>query len=615
MADLYQKNLKAAEKKVIFSQKKVEECELAPYASIAEDGKGQKVLCLEHEGYTYAMSSLIDADMSSECLAERNNDPHMFENYCLFGLGDGRAAEKIMDNLLDNNILFAIEPDIEVFKFNMQHFDYTRLFKKENFILLTDIEEIYEEFSNVIFNLTNASSEYPIRLIISPGYDVIYSEICRKCIDIMNFNKTEQASSRVTIERMNSAINENNIVSLPIYLRSSDLFCLKKAFEENDIEDVPAIIVAAGPSLDENIEDLRKAWGKALIIAVDSAFRTLDSHGVDYNIGITIDPKKPFSIFEKELAKGKPLISGLSGNREAVAQWKGRLFFTGNGQVKSIVENSFFSGKNKHPFIPINSGGSVATDAFYTLMVLGFKKIILVGQDLAYKGDLGHTSEYALEESKSYLDKRGTALVEGWNGDILRTDDQMKYYLKWFEKMFMAYKGQLEVIDATEGGAKKEGARQMTLAAAIDEYCKREIDFDRIIEECDYAFDDDERKEMTKELSTIEQKLIDYRGRLLGYKEANLKLKKLFEEGKTEGSAFKNTYKQVKKANAMGQKEKLYPLVSSYDQKQSWKFADVVADPNKSIEEVLFAGSELMGVYISNIDEIIKLIKKYWKDL
>lgn len=54
----------------------------------------------------------------------------------------------------------------------------------------------------------------------------------------------------------------------------------------------------------------------------------------------------------------------------------------------------------------------------------------------------------------------------------------MDLYRKWFESQIVRYP-RLDVIDATEGGAKIEGSEIMTLKEAIERECKTDIDFEK----------------------------------------------------------------------------------------------------------------------------------------
>ena len=59
-----------------------------------------------------------------------------------------------------------------------------------------------------------------------------------------------------------------------------NIYQIRQALEGLNVEEIPAILVSAGPSLDKNISELKKAQGKAFIVVVDAALRTVLRAGV-----------------------------------------------------------------------------------------------------------------------------------------------------------------------------------------------------------------------------------------------------------------------------------------------------------------------------------------------
>ena len=57
------------------------------------------------------------------------------------------------------------------------------------------------------------------------------------------------------------------------------------------------------------------------------------------------------------------------------------------------------------------------------------------------------------------------------HGHPMYTEEQFFVYLQQFERDFAACRS--KVIDATEGGARKQGVTLMTLRDAIDRFCKK----------------------------------------------------------------------------------------------------------------------------------------------
>jgi len=79
----------------------------------------------------------------------------------------------------------------------------------------------------------------------------------------------------------------NTIRNIPVIAGSADVSALDDAFTN-----VPAVVVAAGPSLDRNIAELRRIRGRALIIAVDTALRPLLEAGIAPELVVAIDPSE-----------------------------------------------------------------------------------------------------------------------------------------------------------------------------------------------------------------------------------------------------------------------------------------------------------------------------------
>ncbi len=154
------------------------------------------------------------------------------------------------------------------------------------------------------------------------------------------------------------------------------------------MENVPSIIVAAGPSLNKNILDLRQLNKKACIIATDTAIKPLLNNGIIPDFIVIVDGKKPGLLFEHELLSEVPMIMSSAVSKDPVNMHKGKKFFSWDGSryeaelIKEAKQHSAHPEKIDMCSLP--TGGSVATTAFSFAKLLGSKTIILVGQDLAF---------------------------------------------------------------------------------------------------------------------------------------------------------------------------------------------------------------------------------------
>ena len=251
----------------------------------------------------------------------------------------------------------------------------------------------------------------------------------------------------------------------------NDNSTIDQLFETIPTRDIPVIIVAAGPSLMKNCRELKRAKGRAIIVAVAHSMKTLAREGIRPDIVATTDPKSPFFLdFDKK--RDYNLLCCVYVNRVFQEAYNGKLIFYGFPMFREL-----FSSKRTDSEITAElDTGSVATDILSLFIAAGFKRFILVGQDLAYNDEgLSHT-EVQMEIRKK--DEKGIfPETDGINGGKVRTRDDWQLFREYYEKRINSDET-LEIIDATEGGALIHGSKVMTLSDAIDEYCKAEYQVD-----------------------------------------------------------------------------------------------------------------------------------------
>ena len=97
-------------------------------------------------------------------------------------------------------------------------------------------------------------------------------------------------------------------------------------------------------------------------------------------------------------------------------------------------------------------GGSVATLVFSLVCHLGFDKIILVGQDLAFTGNKSH-ADGTFKETMAVEDTKDFLMVPGNVEKMVPTREDFDNYRKWFEEFIEYWKGikDVQFINATEG--------------------------------------------------------------------------------------------------------------------------------------------------------------------
>lgn len=234
-------------------------------------------------------------------------------------------------------------------------------------------------------------------------------------------------------------------------------------------EDMPAVVVSAGPSLEKNIKLLKDVKGKAFIFATDTAIPHIINIGIKPDAIISIDPMKPLDYFKVNGIEEIPFFVEMYATAEVLEYVKAKnLFFMSSD---STIWSELFQKAGSKIF-SMGNGGSVATAAIANLILWGFKTIILIGQDLAFTGNRVHAGEDAIEICKA---DTGYMTVTDINGNDVLIEKGYYIYLKWIENIALKYRD-IEFIDATEGGAFKKNLKQMTFKDAIDKYCVASYD-------------------------------------------------------------------------------------------------------------------------------------------
>jgi len=314
----------------------------------------------------------------------------------------------------------------------------------------------------------------------------------------------------------NSRITCRNIANnLPRYLSTPPIDVLRERFAG-----YPGIVVSAGPSLQRNIDQLAALKGKAVIIAVQTTFKTLLARGIRPDFVTSLD----YHEWSKRFFEGVSDFSHTHLVAEPKATW--HVIDAYDGPV-SMLNNHFASlcvGEALGARGGLKAGATVAHLALYLAVYMGCTPIVLVGQDLGFTHHVYYTPGVAIHDTwRPELNRFCTVEMKEWeriarmrkmlmkvkgiDGRDIYTDDQMFTYLQQFEGDFGAMPGR--VIDATEGGVRKAGTQVMTLAQVAERFCQRPIPADRLGYREQLHWDDPSRWEAGR--AEIEQRCKDVR--------------------------------------------------------------------------------------------------------
>lgn len=487
----------------------------------------------------------------------------------MFGLGNGIFVQALMDKMDDSSYLLIYEPSYEILDHTLRNYDIRDIISHEKvFIFIEDVNaDDFRRVSNSVTSITNLNSQIQC---VHPKYDEIFTESAVKFYKGLKDSYTSEVINTNTIVKLGRR-NIDNIFNNLIFLRNSSSMAELKEMIPNNI---PAIIVAAGPSVEENIEELKRAKGRAIIFAVDSVLKFLLDSGVEPDFVLCIDPNKSKHHFTREIAITTPLITYLESNYDILSIHKGKKIFCSQNK---FVEEMYRKVKKMPPHV--QPSGSVALVAFSVCIKLGIKEIILVGQDLAYKDNKTHAGRANKVEFNPDTDVE----LEGINGEVIRSRYDWNEFVKRYEDIITQYPD-ITVVDTKQYGAKIKGAKVMDLGLAIDQYCNKTLEIKLANEDIKNTF-------TPEDIISIKEYL---QSNLLILSTVKNKIKKVIkdcdtlirETQRSNGNKRQDdAIKRISKINKYIEKQMIYSIMDAYvvalasdEMSQIFKFTNAIED-------------------------------------
>lgn len=575
------------------------------YQVIEADSEQGKILAVEQNGRFYPLNSCYDARNASEQWTKQfeRDDINANSVIVVFGLSDGKSVLKLCEKKTDCRII-VYEPCQEVFWKAMYYDEVAELARKENVCLL--VKGVCEEyFFHALQSVLNYSNYQLVVQSVLPNYLQLFRKEYQEMLDVYKNVVELIIFTRNTLILRGIEIQHNAYGLARDMIEEYSLMQLVDIIKKKKMEDIPAILVAAGPSLDKNVNELKKAKNHAFLMVVDTALNTVLENGIVPDMTITIDSRKPLILFKNENFKKIPIALSLNSNKEVVKQNHAKHFY-------EVDEESYLKkmlDKLGKETVQLSTGGSVANNALSLLYEMGFKTIILVGQDLAYPGGAEH-AEAAYGKGKDKVDtaRKEYFEVEDNYGNKVLTEANMNIYRKWIENYIGAYED-LRVINATEGGAKIAGTQFMKLSEAIEQCCKREIDAASLLEVEPY-FSNEEKEGFVQEMRKVPEQVEMLEELVKAGKKLYAKVDSLNGKGKTNSSQMRKTMAEITSLNEELDNLPVTTMLQAYMAKVDYEIQGEVLkykesdSVTKQINDFVVQGKKMFDGYQDAIEQL-----------
>ncbi len=384
---------------------------------------------------------------------------------CIYGIGNALLIKNLSKHYKH---LFVFESEIELFILALSTIDLSEELCSGK-IYLVDIEEERVDIQLLIlfdmkdmFEYLSLYEMFVNNVYYKKFYEDIWhkaNELCEKNIKIVIRN----LGLNLTISFQCYSHLLQNIPSMLGSIPFQRILSERKNKFEN------AIVVSAGPSLAKQLSLLKAYQDKAVIFCADGALSMLEKEGIvpDYVLNIDFEDL-PLRFFKNKQNK-------LSLNILSCATHPSLVHFLDN---KSVIlrDDPLYQRFNLNDFGYIDTGTHVSHFSYTLALALGFKNIIMIGQDLAFdeegnshsKGfDFGEKFE---EEHKKYKLK---TQAYGGKGEVLTHITWNDYRIK-LEYLFACNDQKAKFYNATEGGARINFTEELSFKECCEKLLTKE---------------------------------------------------------------------------------------------------------------------------------------------
>ncbi len=264
--------------------------------------------------------------------------------------------------------------------------------------------------------------------------------------------------------------------------RFQNLTLLRHLHWVDDLRDLfknkPAVLVSAGPSLDQSLPMLKTVMGKCVIIAVDTALSPLIHAGI-YPDFVTSADQSDVNFEKVSAFLNQEWPFSFVSNFTVLPKFPkcfpaNRLFFL--FEDKDYAMDSFrdiFGVKTI-----IESGSSVVHLSLNLALIIGADPIVLVGHDFA------HTSSATDHATNVVIPRSAQQKNDIWTTDIHGRKIKTTYYYleaKSFLEEIIT-KHQKVIFNATAAGACIKGTTAVELNEVLERFCIESFSVTRIVD-------------------------------------------------------------------------------------------------------------------------------------
>ncbi|EGR6547873.1 motility associated factor glycosyltransferase family protein, partial [Campylobacter jejuni] len=384
---------------------------------------------------------------------------------CIYGIGNALLIKNLAKHYKH---LFVFESEIELFILALSTIDLSEELCSGK-IYLVDIEEERVDIQLLIlFDMKDISEYLSLyeMFVNNVYYKKFYEDIWHKADELCEKNikvviRNLGSNSDLSFECYSHLLQ--NIPSMLESIPFQRILSQRKNKFEN------AIVVSAGPSLAKQLPLLKACQDKAVIFCADGALSMLEKEGIVPDYVTNLD----FTDLAMKFFQNKENKTSL--NILSCATYPNLVHFLDN---KSVIlrDDPLCQRFNLNDFGYIDTGTHVSHFSYTLALALGFKNIIMIGQDLAFdKEGNSHSKGFDFGEKFSgeeNIDKLKVPAYAG-KGEVLTHITWNDYRIK-LEYLFACNDQKAKFYNATEGGARINFTEELSFKECCEKFLTKE---------------------------------------------------------------------------------------------------------------------------------------------
>ncbi|HED1004653.1 TPA: motility associated factor glycosyltransferase family protein [Campylobacter jejuni] len=384
---------------------------------------------------------------------------------CIYGIGNALLIKNLAKHYKH---LFVFESEIELFILALSMIDLSEELCSGK-IYLVDIEEERADIQLLILFDMKDMFEY-LSLYEMFVNNSFYKQFQQD--DWYKANILCEKNIEVIVRNLNSSLHigfecySHLLQNIPFMLESIPF---QRILNERKNKFENAIVVSAGPSLTKQLPLLKAYQDKAVIFCADGALSMLEKEGIVPDYVTNLDYSDwPIKFFQNK--ENKTSLNVLS-----CATHPSLVHFLDN---KSVVlrDDPLYQRFNLNDFGYIDTGTHVSHFSYTLALALGFKNIIMIGQDLAFDEEgNSHSKGFSYGEQFSEETIVPTLQVQayGGKGEVLTHITWNDYRIK-LEYLFACNEQKAKFYNATEGGARINFTEELSFKECCEKLLTKE---------------------------------------------------------------------------------------------------------------------------------------------